>query len=910
MGGRARELMEFAESQSVGGIIGPRVKDVDQGAASAAQYLTTQREASVAKSDVWKSADGVHWTLVTPGCRAPQSLLIPQGDPRSGKFGKLTYACASDADCYGAEFCELTKLTCVCSMWSSREQFALTTYGDYMYVSGGYVSFLYSGRSECGAYPCGSTDASDYRYYMNDVWRSLDGNVWEPITQSAAFPGRGGHQMLPFPDINGVLNMWIFGGRGGDDSGLTPNYQYYNDAWTSPLADSFPLIWTQVAMPTDLNQSALSYEMPWSPRSGHTVTLSPGTASNGGMRAIYLVGGEGPQGALDDVWVWWIDRNLTWIMDFTPEALYSTVYYNQYGYFNNSPFVQQYVTPSSDISLLQRYWVPSYPIFFPGVPLQRRTYLTDEDIAMLRSVGVNTIQEFANADKYAILKLRGFDISQIPLSQRLTFTDVCDKRALAIAVFQKCSLTTQLNLYAQEENMPWNVVNIFGGPPPDKPPPAWHGTSYADLIAAARPKTNAEIISNWDGCTYLPKFSVSGYGAPNVNGIGTVTQVTSIASPLLEVENLGCRQTPGPRVHHAAVMYQESLFIFGGQQSQSKFYADTWYRDAYLPSAFIVSKPSTRTSQSAFIFSSNKAGCYFEYRIWDPANYRLIRPWTPVVYQTDVAWLDSRQGGPGTGLYAMYVRAIDPAGNRDVYFAEGYNVYTWVFVDPIPWDIILGVLGGFIGFCILAYIEYRRRKKKAAMERYALKRMRRKFKAMQKEADDKGVDWRTLYEENKLESAAVKRKKMLKRAREANKERLDKDATRRDKEKEAIRLKLKEKKELLRKKRLNDGGQYGIGERTDEDLEVGSKGSKYRVITGEEMEGPSRLQKAKEKRRKPGGYNPKEYESEDANANLVEGGGADQGMKKRKKADKRTKTFDEKEKDQGSGGREIQKKDK
>ena len=897
--------MEFPESQSVGGIIGPRVKDVDKGPAAIAQYLTTQREASLAKSDVWKSSDGVHWTLVTPGCRAPQSLLVPQGD--SGKFGKLIYTCGNDADCYGAEYCDLSKLTCVCSMWSSREQFALATYGDYMYVSGGYVSFLYSGKSECGDYPCGNTDASDYRYYMNDVWRSQDGNVWEPITQSAQFPGRGGHQMLSFPDINGVVYLWIMGGRGGDDSGSTPNLYYYNDIWVSPLADSYPLVWTEYAMPTSNNSSDVTYEMPWSGRLGHTVTISPGTASNGGMRAIYLVGGEGPNGALNDVWVWWIDRNYTWIMDFTPESLYSTVYDNRYGYFNNSPLVQQYVTPTSDVSLLQRYWVPSYPVFFPGVPLQRRDYLTASDIGMLRSVGVNTIEQFATADKYTILKLRGFDIPQVPLSNRLQFTDVCDKRALATAVFQKCSLTTQLDLYAQEQNMPWNVANIFGGPPPDNPPPAWHGTNYAKLRAAAQPKTNAEIIANWDGCTYLPMFSASGYGAPNVNGIGTVTQVASIASPLLELENLGCRQTPGPRAYHAALMYQENLFIFGGQQSSNKFYADTWYRDSYLPSAFIVTKPSTRTSQSSFVFSSNKAGCYFEYRIWDPANYRLIRPWTQIVYQTDVAWMNSRQGGPGKGLYAMYVRAIDPAGNRDVYFAEGYNVYTWVYLDPIPWDIILGAIGGFIGLCILVYIEYRRRKKKAAMERYALKRMRRKFKAMQKEADDKGVDWRTLYEENKLESAATKRKKMLKRAREVNKERLEKDAARRDKEKEAIRLKLLEKKELLRKKRLNDGGQYGFGERTDEDLEVGSKGSKYRVISGDEVDGPSRLKKIRDKRRKPGGYNPKEYEGQTVSSADAEGGKIDQGIKKRKKADKRTRNFDETESKQSQGGN--QKKD-
>ena len=142
MGGRARELVEYSENRTIGGIIGPRVNDVDSGVAAEMQYLTTQREASIPKSDVWKSVDGIHWSLVTPGCKAPQSLLVPQGNARDGKFGKAVFACQSDADCYGAESCDLGQLTCVCSMWTSREQHALAVHGDYMYLTGGYASYL------------------------------------------------------------------------------------------------------------------------------------------------------------------------------------------------------------------------------------------------------------------------------------------------------------------------------------------------------------------------------------------------------------------------------------------------------------------------------------------------------------------------------------------------------------------------------------------------------------------------------------------------------------------------------------------------------------------------------------------------------------------------------------------------
>lgn len=35
------------------------------------------------------------------------------------------------------------------------------------------------------------------------------------------------------------------------------------------------------------------------------------------------------------------------------------------------------------------------------------------------------------------------------------------------------------------------------------------------------------------------------------------------------------------------------------------------------------------------------------------------------------------QGGPGSGTYILYVRAVDPAGNRDHMFVEGRNMHTW-----------------------------------------------------------------------------------------------------------------------------------------------------------------------------------------------------------------------------------------
>lgn len=173
---------------------------------------------------------------------------------------------------------------------------------------------------------------------------------------------------------------------------------------------------------------------------------------------------------------------------------------------------------------------------------------------------------------------------------------------------------------------------------------------------------------------------------------------------------------------------------------------------------------------------------FFEYRVWDPYNYKELRPWTQVTHKTSIAWLDWREGGPGNGYYQLYVRAVDPAGNRDERYIMGQNVYKWYYVSPTPWDIIAEVIGGFLGLCIIAYMEYRRRVKKAAMERYAMKRMRRKFKAMQRDINGKAVDWRTLYMEQKQQeelNGIVKTKKKKKKDRDKNAEKREKEKKKR-----------------------------------------------------------------------------------------------------------------------------------
>ena len=89
--------------------------------------------------------------------------------------------------------------------------------------------------------------------------------------------------------------------------------------------------------------------------------------------------------------------------------------------------------------------------------------------------------------------------------------------------------------------------------------------------------------------------------------------------------------------------------------------------------------------------------------------------------------------------------------------------------------------------------------KKAAMERYAMKRMRRKFKALQKDMEGGEVDWRTLYNETKAKGELGK--KGTKAKVDKQKEKRDADKKKRDKEKENIKKKLKAGKDFKEKKR-------------------------------------------------------------------------------------------------------------
>jgi hypothetical protein len=63
----------------------------------------------------------------------------------------------------------------------------------------------------------------------------------------------------------------------------------------------------------------------------------------------------------------------------------------------------------------------------------------------------------------------------------LQLYDICDYRALAMALVKKCTLTIP-SLYDGERNQPWNIIPEFGGAPPAADNIKWHGRPDYDFL--------------------------------------------------------------------------------------------------------------------------------------------------------------------------------------------------------------------------------------------------------------------------------------------------------------------------------------------------------------------------------------------------------------------------------------------
>ena len=87
---------------------------------------------------------------------------------------------------------------------------------------------------------------------------------------------------------------------------------------------------------------------------------------------------------------------------------------------------------------------------------------------------------------------------------------------------------------------------------------------------------------------------------------------------------------------------------------------------------------------------------------------------------------------------------VDPSGTRDVSYSTSTNSYSWFYLQPLPLGKITGITMSSAILIALAVIEYRRRERKAALERYAERKRRRRFK-LNTMTNDGEEDWKDFY---------------------------------------------------------------------------------------------------------------------------------------------------------------------
>jgi len=357
--------------------------------------------------------------------------------------------------------------------------------------------------------------------------------------------------------------------------------------------------------------------------------------------------------------------------------------------------------------------------------------ITSEEALILRQRGVDTIRDLAKLGPQTVVKLR----------EKEGITHICRYLYRAKAIVNKCREFTDL---PDGHSNFTQVVQIRE--PMTHPFPNLRGTVTAESVslAASAKEERGELSANKK--EEEPHFIYGHDGCQQAELTEEKFEHLSSEIPSLTLDaangylpDVTCRWEFGERTNIGAIEFQGHLLVVGGlitHRPKDLVLAekgDTWYLDDIVPTTLILQRPGGGSSETVFSFGCDEEACLFEFTIEimsedDGTVLQEILPWTLTIGQK----FDIRSYLPGGGRYRLKVRALDPAGNVEVEFEENRNQYTWNYVPAIPFGLIIGIIIVFILIAIAAYLEMRRRKKKAALERYALKRMRRKFKGMKK----------------------------------------------------------------------------------------------------------------------------------------------------------------------------------
>ena len=735
IGGQAREYARIEDTRLVGGLNGQKRIETVQG-------HSTIREELALKNDVWTSEDGgATWKLVNPGCKDMQEDVLIQTEVWSRDHsnsslpkyvGSIGSKCHRSSDCYGVAECKALGNTydkvCVCPMFSPRMHHTVTVQHrfsvqedgsifseDVIYVIGGFTSVK---QAFCGNRSCGPADG--YRLAMDDAWMSTDGINWTQIKpafdQDSSFHGRGSHTALvvhSYPDNNatelaGNDRLLIFGGETSNPQELS--ITYLNDIWQVNLPKEpccielkgcrDAKIYNAECTPSPSDWNVITTHAEWQERSGHTSVYEPPSSGNSFRHRIYLSGGKNAGTVFSATWTWDLLDSSPWHCDFSSDA-------NSKG---TTLGLDAFLSIDSPLADVKRIQLPSFDNDENLLNASNHSVspiVSDKGISVMASEGVKTMRDLSSADLYSVLKLRGFDY---PGRYAQEVTNVCYLRAISIAFVEKCSIENIPKSFYHKQ-----AVRRIGQSSHNSP----------SQLCGRGGESKPCVRGDWDGCTPIP-----GVSKVDVHGLGDVVVPQHLPNVSSVLEEMFCRQVPGARYLGAAEFLDSKLVLLGGIGSNStRLYRDVWTRDDVFPQAFITTKPLSQSPQSKFYFDSNEAGAHvFEYKLL--RNGTDIIPWTITTKHlgADVSWLDDKKGGPGKGWYILFLRAVDPSGNRDGYFSMQTNVYRWVYVPPIPWGFVSGFIIASLLLIIGGYYEHRRRKKKATLQRFQLRRLRRKFK--------------------------------------------------------------------------------------------------------------------------------------------------------------------------------------
>lgn len=210
-------------------------------------------------NDTWYSTDGVDWSSTT--ANASGSVYTPRADHASVVFNNAMWVLGGSG--VSSALNDTWHSTDGVTWVQAAADGSSSSFPSRYY----HTALVFNGKM----WVLGGSDASGNP--LNDVWSSTDGSTWTQVAANGStrsFPARYHLTSLVFNN-----RMWVLG---GDDS----SGQQRNDVWSS--ADGS--LWTQAAA----NGSGSSF----TPRASHTSLVFDG--------AMWVLGGIGPGGALDDAW--------------------------------------------------------------------------------------------------------------------------------------------------------------------------------------------------------------------------------------------------------------------------------------------------------------------------------------------------------------------------------------------------------------------------------------------------------------------------------------------------------------------------------------------------------------------------------------------------------------------------------